>query len=227
MEHTSSGNRRRHSGGQALIFLIVMGTVFAVGTSAPAQAQERAGESSAELSAELAEATRAANQARQDRQRRAMSVLMGWSVLNMGVGTAGYFLSDGKTQYFHQMNAAWNVVNAAIAGAGWIGSRGEDPTALSPMETVEADYRLQKILLLNMGLNLAYMASGAYLWERGIQRGDERLEGYGPSLVLQGGFLLLFDSTFFLLQNRGARKFRQHLSLTWADGPMVGLQGRF
>lgn len=193
---------------------------------APAIAQDAPIDSQPD-SPTVEELTTEANEARQTRSTRAMGVLLGWSALNVGVGTVGYFTTDGSTRYFHQMNAAWNLVNAAIAGIGLTRSRSTDPAQFTPLETVEEDYRLQKVLLFNMGLNVAYMAGGAYLWERGLRTDDERLRGYGPSIVAQGGFLLLFDSTFFWLQNRSASDYRRQLSLHWQDGPGLSVYGRF
>lgn len=205
-----------------LIPALCKALVVFLGAPAAATAQE-----STDEPVQLQELTLQANQARQQRSTRALSVLLGWSALNIGVGTAGYFITDGATRYFHQMNAGWNVVNAAIAGFGIIGNRRGDPAEFSPMETMEEDYRLQKILLFNMGLNVAYMATGAYFWERGIRTDDERLRGYGPSLVAQGAFLLLFDTTFFWLQNRGAREYRRQLQVGWDDGPALRLNMTF
>ena len=105
---------------------------------APAAAQETPVETPS-----IEELTTRANEARQMRSRRAMGVLLSWSALNIGVRTVGYFTTDGSIRYFHQMNAAWNVVNAAIAGIGLARSRSDDPGQFSPLETVEKDYGLQ------------------------------------------------------------------------------------
>ena len=91
---------------------------------------------------------------------------------------------------------------------------------------------MEKIFLVNVGLNVAYMAAGGMLWERGRRLGDERLEGYGPSLVLQGAFLVGFDTVMFWLQNRATRRFAEGLEVEFlgsveVDGGMVGVQGRF
>ncbi len=167
------------------------------------------------------------NETRQRRTSRGMGVLLGWSVLNMGTGAVGYFTTDGATRYFHQMNAAWNAVNALIAGFGLANARREDPTQFDSLQTLEEGRRLEKILLFNMGLNVAYMSAGAYLWERGRRIDDDRLRGYGPSLIVQGGFLLIFDSTLFTLQNRASNAYVDDLRMHWNDGPFLSYQKRF
>ena len=38
-------------------------------------------------------------------QKTGMIILGSWATLNIISGTAGYYLSEGDTRYFHQMNA--------------------------------------------------------------------------------------------------------------------------
>ncbi|TXD37136.1 hypothetical protein FRC98_10395 [Lujinxingia vulgaris] len=172
---------------------------------------------------------REVNQARLNRQARGMSVLLAWSALNIGVGTAGYFVSDGPQRYFHQMNAAWNLVNAAIAGFGLRGALRADAASFDGLQTLEEGRSFERVLAINIGLNVAYMASGAFMWERGLRRDDERLLGYGPSLVLQGAFLLVFDSTLFALQQRASARFLDGVQVgATADGGLqLGYGARF
>lgn len=167
-------------------------------------------------------ALRRVNQARLDRQARGMGVLLGWSALNIGVGAAGYLMTDGPQRYFHQMNAAWNVVNALIAGFGLRGALREDASSFDGLETLEEGRSFERILAINIGLNVAYMASGAFMWERGLRRDDDRLQGYGPSLLVQGAFLLVFDSTLFTLQRRASARYLEGVQV--GMGPDGGLQ---
>ncbi|MCB0846751.1 MAG: hypothetical protein KDE26_26060, partial [Bacteroidetes bacterium] len=74
-------------------------------------------------------------------------------------------------------------------------------------KTVKAQNQIEKILLFNAGLDLAYIASGAYLIERSKTNPAnagraEQFNGYGQSLILQGGFLFVFDLTAFLIHQR-------------------------
>ncbi|MBN1834992.1 MAG: hypothetical protein JW820_04020, partial [Spirochaetales bacterium] len=56
--------------------------------------------------------------------------------------------------------------------------------------------------------------AGLYLTELARRTPDhrERLEGYGWSLVLQGGFLLSFDLVAYLFQRRSRALVRQSLA---------------
>lgn len=110
----------------------------------------------------------------------------------------------GQTKYFHQMNAAWNSVNLAIAGFGYYGLRNQS-VDLSLAETITEFHNFEKILLFNAGLDVGYMAIGAYLWERGIRKESNRLVGYGKSMILQGGFLFTFDLVlYFMSQSKSS-----------------------
>jgi len=127
-----------------------------------------------------------------------MLVLGGWALSNIAVGSIGMTKADGRTKYFHQMNAAWNVVNLGIAGFGYYGLKNQS-TELSLSETISEFHNFENILLFNAGLDVGYMAIGAYLWERGLRKENNRLVGYGQSMILQGGFLFAFDLTLFVL----------------------------
>ena len=147
------------------------------------------------------------NRQRLDRNRRGMTVLLGWSLVNIGTGTAGYLLSEGPTRHFHGMNAMWNVVNAIIAGFGLRDAVTTDPTDGDAMDALEDTHSLEKVLLFNAGFNTGYIATGAFLWERGRRTGSEQLQGFGPAVAIQGLFLLGFDTTMFLLSRRHRQQF--------------------
>ncbi|QRO01143.1 hypothetical protein JRI60_19955 [Archangium violaceum] len=132
----------------------------------------------------------------------AMSVLLGWAVLNIGTGTAGHFATQGETQAFFQANAAWNVVNLAIAGFGLHGQLTATPETWDLARSLAEGQQMEKVLLLNVGLDVGYIAFGGFLLERGLHRDSARLRGWGKSLLLQGGFLLLFDAVLWGLNWR-------------------------
>lgn len=137
------------------------------------------------------------NEKRLQLNKDGMKVLGSWAAGNIIIGGIGMTQSDGNVRYFHQMNLAWNSVNLAIAGLGYFGSR-RDPSEFNLKETVKEFSKFENILLFNAGLDVGYMATGAYLWERGIRKENSRLKGYGQSLILQGGFLFTFDLIMYL-----------------------------
>lgn len=140
-----------------------------------------------------------------------MLVLGGWAVSNLVIGGVGITQTGGSNKYFHQMNAAWNTVNLAIAGFGYYGLQNQT-AALSLSETINEFHHFEKILLFNAGLDVGYMAIGAWLWERGLRKGSNRLTGYGKSLILQGGFLFAFDLVLYFMNNSYSSKLVDSLS---------------
>lgn len=158
-----------------------------------------------------------------DLNTKGMYVLGGWAVTNIAVGTAGYFNSTGSRKYLHQMNAAWNVVNLAIAGVALYQYAQADPASLSFSESLSEAQSIENILLLNIGLNVGYMATGGYLWERGIRKSSDRLTGYGQSLLVQGGFLLLFDSALYLLNNSNNQTLQSIIEKVSINGTQLSI----
>ena len=81
------------------------------------------------------------------------------------------------------MNMAWNAVNLGIAGLAYWGTQRDKKKTFTLTETLKAQSGVEKSLLFNMGLDLAYMAGGLYLWERGYGMSDvddrDRFSGWG------------------------------------------------
>jgi hypothetical protein len=155
----------------------------------------------------------------------AMLVLGGWAVGNILVGTYGNFKASGEAKYFHQFNAMWNVVNLGIAAFGYFNAVNSDPSSMTNLEIIKDFNSLQNLLLLNAGLDVAYIATGFYLKERSKNSSSsERLRGYGNSLLLQGGFLLVFDIVlYFIHQNNADINLYPHLESFLAGGVGLGV----
>jgi hypothetical protein len=150
------------------------------------------------------------NNQRLNLQSRGMIVLGSWAALNFAY--SGYQLTqtNGKQYYFNQMNVFWNLVNAGIATTGFI-SASTSPSDISILETLNETQKFSSVLLLNAGLDLAYITAGFYLKERAknIQKQKDRFTGYGNSLILQGSFLFVFDLALYFLNNEIANKILQ------------------
>jgi len=161
---------------------------------------------------------------RQKINETGMLVLGGWAAGNILIGTYGNFKASGEAKYFHQFNAMWNVVNLGIASFGYFNAINSDPTAMTNVEIIKDFNSLQNFLLLNAGLDAAYIMTGFYLKERAKNSSSaERLKGYGNSLLLQGGFLLLFDvSLYFIHQSNADINFYPHLESFLVGGVGVG-----
>lgn len=151
------------------------------------------------------------NQNRISMNSKGMLVLGGWAVSNMIVGGIGMTQASGTAKYFHQMNAAWNTINLTIAGFGYYGLRNQS-IDMTLSETISEFHSLEKILLFNAGLDVGYMALGAFLWERGLRKENNRVTGYGQSLILQGGFLFAFDTVLYFLNRSESSQLMEFVS---------------
>lgn len=155
----------------------------------------------------------------------AMLVLGTWATGNILIGTYSNFKSTGEAKYFHQFNAMWNVINLGIASFGYFNAINSDPETMSNLEILNDYTSLQSFLLLNAGLDVAYIMTGFYLKERAKNSASaERLRGYGNSLLLQGGFLLMFDvALYFIHQNNANINLYPHLESLLSGGVGVGI----
>jgi hypothetical protein len=143
--------------------------------------------------------------------------LGGYALANIAVGAIGAGQTSGETKYFHRMNVYWNLVNLGIAGVGLLGSRKQNAEGETLGQAVRQHENMKQVLLLNAGLDVAYLAGGAYLLERAKTHPDkaDQLRGYGKSVLAQGSFLLLFDLVnYVIFKNRGDKQMKQLLEVT-------------
>jgi len=144
------------------------------------------------------------NQTRVDYNKKGMLILGLWAAGNMALGGVMAGKTSGETKGFHQMNIYWNSVNLAIAGFGYYQATKEIPNS-EFWATMEAQQGIEKILLVNAALDVAYMAGGLFLLERGKRLEKDQFKGFGKSIVLQGAFLMGFDVVMFLFHNQNAQ----------------------
>lgn len=179
--------------------------------------------SAQEVSFDLNKQLRLFQESRNDINKTGMLVLGSWAAGNILLGAYGNFSAIGESKYFHQFNAMWNTVNLGIALFGYLNALNSEASSMTNLQ-IKNDYNsLQNFLLLNAGLDLAYIAVGAYLKERAKNSNSfNRLRGYGNSIFLQGGFLLLFDiALYFIHQNNASVNLYPYLESFMKNG--VGL----
>jgi hypothetical protein len=136
------------------------------------------------------------NQIRLDYNQKGMVILGSWAVGNMVWGGIGASQNSGEIKAFHQMNLYWNSVNLLIAGFGYWQATMETP-GTDFWATMEVQHGIEKVLLFNGALDLAYITGGLYMRERGLRKGNDRLIGFGKSIILQGAFLMAFDGVMY------------------------------
>lgn len=167
------------------------------------------------------------SQQRHDHTKTLGLTLGGYALANIAVSGIALGRASGETKYFHQMNVYWNLVNLGIAGIGLLGLRKENPQTETLSDAVRKHEGIKRTLLFNAGLDVAYMTGGLYLINRGETRPDQRdkFRGFGKAVIVQGGFLLVFDVVNYLIfQKQGdAKQFK-----LIGQGPMgVGMQMTF
>ena len=164
---------------------------------------------------------------RERTEQTGMKVLAGWSVANMTVSAVAIGKAEGSTRYFHEMNLYWNAVNLGIAGLGFlnVAKSRKRSTPFTLSEAVEAQHGVETVLLFNSGLDLAYVASGFWLLEKSKNdlAQQNRLKGFGQAVVVQGGFLLVFDVANYLIHRQNAPKLKRVLDRVNVTGNSVGL----
>ena len=168
------------------------------------------------------------NQERLDLNRKGLTVLGSWAGANLI--TNGILLANasGSDKYFYQMNVYWNVVNGALAGLGVLQAK-KTQADLSPFQTLEEQSSTEKTFLVNTGLDVAYLMTGVYLLEKSKNSTDsqEKLKGYGQSVILQGGFLLLFDGIMYGVHRSHLKKGKAIFENLTFTGNSLGFVWRF
>jgi hypothetical protein len=147
--------------------------------------------------------------------KKDMMILGGWALGNMAV--SGILLANtegGVAKGFHQMNIGWNAVNLTIASFGYLAAMKSNSTALDLFGTVDEHYKLQRLFLFNVGLDVGYMAAGAYVMERSKSRtkNPEQIKGFGQAIIVNGAFLFVFDLANYFIQSGHDYKIKLLLS---------------
>lgn len=163
-------------------------------------------------------------------QKTGMIVLMTWAGANIMSGTIYRNNTAGDTKYFHEMNALFNTVNLFLGASGYYNASKETPS-LEAFHILGQQLKLEKTLLFNVGIDVAYATTGLYLLEKGNNQNEilsrQRLRGYGRSLILQGAFLFLFDGIFYGIEANASNNLREAMSMIFISSSGIGLNYRF
>ena len=142
------------------------------------------------------------NKEREHISKKGLTVLASYAVVNIIYGSIAASKGNGTNKYFNEMNAIWNGITLGIAGLGYLTAKKEG--ILSYNESLKKQQNIEKLFLFNAGLDVAYIAAGALTKERAntATKNPARLKGYGESIMLQGGVLLLFDAVMYAIHNK-------------------------
>jgi hypothetical protein len=120
--------------------------------------------------------------------------LLIWSGFSMAVGL-GLQLAGPFWRGVGAQAVGWGLIDAGIAWFGrWSARRRQArlPDPLAAVPVVKETRNLRRLLWLNAGLDVGYMLAGWWLARtRGVTQPAWR--GHGWGIIIQGGFLFLFD----------------------------------
>lgn len=140
--------------------------------------------------------------AMQASQERHLWRVAAWGGLNALGGLTLLLASDRTDQAarwgFGLQAGLWGVVNIGIATVGLLNA--PDAPAATYAEALSAERTYHDILLLNMGLNVAYSSVGTAMLIAGYRdvRSAASWRGHGTALILQGAGLFVLDGISLL-----------------------------
>ena len=146
------------------------------------------------------------NQKRETQVRTGLKALSSWSAANIIYGSIARNNSTGSTKYFNEMNAIFNGVTLGISALGYFTAK--KPGELNLSESFKKQNQAERLFLFNAGLDLAYIAGGAYIKEKSLTttKNPDRLKGYGNSIMLQGAALAVFDGVMYIIMRKNGKK---------------------
>jgi hypothetical protein len=136
-----------------------------------------------------------------------MIALGSWGTASMVWGGVSLSQAEPDTwdEGFARMNLVWGAVNASIAGSTGLFLAIQSRSSTTPEEKARFAAMKRTSLAVNLGLDCGYLATGLLLEQLGMARGNQRLEGMGPAIALQGAVLIGLDAvllTIHLLHER-------------------------
>jgi hypothetical protein len=142
-------------------------------------------------------------------QKNSMIALAGWSAANIIVSGIATDTRNKEMRYFHQMNVMWGGINLAIAGLGYWGASKEKINNPVLAEVLKHQNRIEKTYLINAGLDVVYVGAGLLMNKTSYnQKSPEKFRGYGNSIMLQGGFLLIYDAILYAIHKNHGNKLK-------------------
>ncbi len=129
-----------------------------------------------------------------------LSHLLAWSRLSL-VGGLSLLRAEAFWRGIGLQAIGWGLIDEAIAMIGhWsvYRRRAALPDPAAPAVLAQESRKLRRLLWLNAGLDVLYMLGGLTLVRtRGAT--DRGWRGHGWGIIIQGGFLFLFDLYHALL----------------------------
>lgn len=140
--------------------------------------------------------------------RNGMIVLSTWGGATLAGSAAGYALTNSyEEKEFYLMNGAWGLINLGIALPGALAAQ---KRSASLYEMQRTQTKMEKIFLANAMLDIVYVTGGValkqYAYNQIDLRDEQRFNGFGNAVIIQGAGLLVFDSFMTILNNRNRKR---------------------
>jgi len=86
---------------------------------------------------------------------------------------------------------------------------------MGPDELMDRHLKIERLYLINAGLDILYIGTGTYLTHlsKAREKNKDLLKGYGKSIMLQGGFLFIFDAVMYFIQHSRSTRFLETLNM--------------
>jgi len=163
-----------------------------------------------------------------DLDKKLMLTLTSWSAANVLTSGIGWATTEkGEANYFHQMNVIWGAINIGLALPGYFKAKNAIPnTTLSA--NLRQQMQTEQVFLFNTGLDIAYVMAGFLLKSEGKHKANKQAQfnGFGNGLLLQGGFLFLFDLSAYLIHYRHGAELNPMIDRLSINPSGFGLQWR-
>lgn len=125
-------------------------------------------------------------------QRNANRILGSWSILSIGTGGYQLLSPNPFVKAMGLQNLIWGAVDGGIA---LYGSHQLNSTNWNGRDLQKEREKFRKILLVNSILDVGYLVLGVALFKAN----NSKWHGHGQGILIQGGFLLLFDGVNYAL----------------------------
>lgn len=134
-------------------------------------------------------------------QQLLLAPLLAWGIGSVAVGAGLATARSTVVRHIGFQAVAWGGIDAALAWNGRRAARQNAQTSLGQQRdpaAMKAAQQLRTILAVNVGLDVLYIAGGA--WLRRQPRPDR--QGMGIGIIVQGAFLLIYDAVLTWLVQR-------------------------
>lgn len=128
-------------------------------------------------------------------QQQTLPVLLGWAAGSVVTGLLWRQANSERLRGLGNQFVGWGLVDGAIAAFGLLGAK-RSAERLEQGEMTREDHdrqarRFETIVWVNAALDVGYIIGG---WLHGSKAGaDERRQGTGWGVMVQGAFLLIWD----------------------------------